>query len=75
MICCGSRLPGEAPVTSQRIYLGGHSTGGTLAMLVGESTDRFRAIFTFGPIDDVRHYGKDNLNFDLSDPGRNSARR
>ena len=28
------------------IYLGGHSTGGTLVLLVSECTDRFRAIFS-----------------------------
>jgi pimeloyl-ACP methyl ester carboxylesterase len=32
-------------VDPQRVYLGGHSTGGTLVMLVAESTDRFRAVF------------------------------
>lgn len=40
-----------------RIYLGGHSTGGTLAMLVAESTDRFRAVFAFGPAGDIAGYG------------------
>jgi hypothetical protein len=31
-------------VDSDRIYLGGHSTGGTLALLVAECSDRFRAV-------------------------------
>ncbi len=55
-------------VDPTRIYLGGHSTGGTLALLVAESSSRFRAVFSFGPIDDVRHYGTDTdfLPFDLS---------
>jgi acetyl esterase/lipase len=44
-------------VDPQRIYLGGHSTGGTLSMLVAESSRRFRAVFAFGPVDDVRNYG------------------
>ena len=44
-------------VDPTRIYLGGHSTGGTLVMLVAESTDRFRAVFSFGPVDDVSGYG------------------
>ena len=44
-------------VDAKRIYLGGHSTGGTLAMLVAESSDRFRAVFAFGPVDDVSGYG------------------
>ncbi len=55
-------------VDPRRIYLGGHSTGGTLALLVAESTDRFRAVFALGPVDDVGAYGEDNLPFDLGDP-------
>jgi dipeptidyl aminopeptidase/acylaminoacyl peptidase len=38
------------------IYLGGHSTGGTLVMLVAACTDRFRAVFSFGPADDISGY-------------------
>ncbi len=45
--------PGVDP---HRIYLGGHSTGGTLALLVAASTDRFRAVFAFGPVEDPRAY-------------------
>lgn len=51
-------------VNPQRIYLGGHSTGGTLVMLVAESTDRFRAVFSFGPVDDVRGYPPQFQPFD-----------
>jgi len=50
-----------------RIYLGGHSTGGTLALLVAESTDRFRSVFSFGPVGDIRGYGQENLPFSISD--------
>ncbi|MHC4718226.1 MAG: alpha/beta hydrolase family protein [Planctomycetota bacterium] len=50
-----------------RIYLGGHSTGGTLALLVAECTDKFRAVFAFGPAADVRDYGAKNVPFDTSD--------
>src|SRR5579883_2120046 len=55
-------------VDPTRIYLGGHSTGGTLALLVAESTDRFRAVFAFGPVDDVSGYGSKDLTFDLKNP-------
>lgn len=44
-------------VDPNRIYLGGHSTGGTLVLLVAECSDRFRAVFSFGPADDVSGYG------------------
>jgi dipeptidyl aminopeptidase/acylaminoacyl peptidase len=49
-----------------RIYLGGHSTGGTLVLLVSECSDRFRAVFSFGPADDVRGYPPDFIPFDTS---------
>jgi acetyl esterase/lipase len=55
-------------VDAARIYLGGHSTGGTLALLVAECSDRFRAIFSFGPVRDVSGYGREYLPFDKSDP-------
>jgi dipeptidyl aminopeptidase/acylaminoacyl peptidase len=45
-------------VDPQRIYLGGHSTGGLIALLAAESTPRFRAVFAFGPVADPRQYGK-----------------
>lgn len=53
-------------VDPNRIYLGGHSTGGTLALLVAASTDRLRAVFSFGPVEDVWGYGPDNLPFDTN---------
>ena len=37
-------------VDPHRIYLGGHSTGGTLVLLVAECSNRFRAVFSFGPV-------------------------
>jgi acetyl esterase/lipase len=53
-------------VDPDRVYLGGHSTGGTLALLVSECSDRFRAVFSFGPADDVAGYGPEYLPFDTS---------
>jgi pimeloyl-ACP methyl ester carboxylesterase len=55
-------------VDPQRIYLGGHSSGGTLALLAAELSGRFRAVFSFGPVDDVGGYGDEVLPFDMSDP-------
>lgn len=43
-------------VDPQRIYLGGHSTGGTLALLVAEMGGKFNAIFAFGPVASVDSY-------------------
>jgi acetyl esterase/lipase len=53
-------------VDPQRIYLGGHSSGGTLVLLVAECSDRFRAVFSFGPTHDVRFYPDELLPFDKS---------
>ena len=58
-------LAGRPDVDPARIYLGGHSTGGTLVLLVAESSDRFRAVFSFGPVSDVSGYGPEYCPFDL----------
>jgi alpha/beta superfamily hydrolase len=65
-------------VDAKRIYLGGHSTGGTMVLLVAECTDRFRAVFSFGPVDDVSGYPpeftpfntRDRKEVELRSPGR-----
>jgi len=51
-------LASRPDVDPKRIYLGGHSTGGLVALLAAESTPRFRAVFAFGPVADPRQYGK-----------------
>jgi acetyl esterase/lipase len=48
-----ARLPYVDPA---RIYLGGHSTGGTLALLVAQTGGRFAAAFAFGPVTRVERY-------------------
>jgi dipeptidyl aminopeptidase/acylaminoacyl peptidase len=58
VIAASEFLAREPYVDPQRIYLGGHSTGGTLVLLVAEVSDRFRATFSFGPTDDPRGYPK-----------------
>lgn len=59
-----AKLPWVDP---NRIYLGGHSTGGTLALLVAEASDeRFRAVISFGPTDSVAGYGQKILPFDVA---------
>lgn len=44
-------------VDPQQIYLGGHSTGGTLVMLIAEMTNRFKATFSLGPVASPIQYG------------------
>jgi len=62
-------LASQPGIDPNRIYLGGHSTGGTLALLTAESTNKFRAVFSLGPVDDIRGYGTEFIFFDH----RNSA--
>ncbi len=54
-------------VDSGQIYLGGHSTGGTLVMLVAASSDRFRAVFSLGPVAAASHYGGEFVYCDPQD--------
>ena len=45
-------------VDPNRIYLGGHSTGGSLVLMTAEASSRFRAVFSFGPVGQLSLYGK-----------------
>ena len=55
-------------VDKKRIYLAGHSTGGTMALLVAAASGKkVRAVFSFGPVDDMRGYGQDYLLFNAND--------
>ncbi|HEY1186711.1 MAG TPA: prolyl oligopeptidase family serine peptidase [Gemmata sp.] len=66
-------------VDPAHIYLGGHSTGGTLVMLVAAVPNPFRAVFSFGPAEDISGYpaqfrGAVNMSdpreVELRSPGR-----
>lgn len=59
-------LGAQKYVDPQRIYLGGHSTGGTLVLLVAECSPRFRAVFSFGPVHNVESYPPEYLPFNKS---------
>jgi acetyl esterase/lipase len=61
-------LAKQPNVDPKRIYLGGHSTGGTLALLVAAAVgpNRLRSVFAFGPVDEIAGYG-DELPFDVND--------
>lgn len=53
VIAAADWLAKQPHVDPTRIFLGGHSTGGTLALLVAAQTDKFRAVFSFGPVDEA----------------------
>lgn len=57
IIAAADFLAKQPGVDPKRIYLGGHSTGGTMALLVAASTPRFRAVFSYGPIGNTAKYG------------------
>ncbi|MDM8552669.1 prolyl oligopeptidase family serine peptidase [Desulfobacterales bacterium HSG2] len=54
-------------VDPKQIYLGGHSTGGTMVMLVGACSARFRAIFSLGPVAGSAQYGGNYVYCDPKD--------
>jgi pimeloyl-ACP methyl ester carboxylesterase len=58
-------LAKQPNVDPKRIYLGGHSTGGTLALLVAAAAGpaRFRSVFSLGPVAQIGDYGTDELPF------------
>jgi acetyl esterase/lipase len=68
VLAAADYLAGQDFVDTRRLYLGGHSTGGTLVFLAAASTDRFRAVFSFGPVEDVRGYPPVYLPFDPTNP-------
>jgi Fe-S cluster assembly iron-binding protein IscA/alpha/beta superfamily hydrolase len=68
VLAAAAFLAKQPSVDPERIYLGGHSTGGTLVLLVAECSDRFRAVFSFGPVDDVFGYGPASNPFVMTDP-------
>lgn len=45
-------------VDPERIYLAGHSTGGTLVLLAAALSDGYRAAFALGPVGSVQDYGE-----------------
>jgi acetyl esterase/lipase len=74
VLAAAEYLSAQPYVDRGRIYLGGHSTGGTLVMLVAEMSDRFRAVFAFGPVGDVRGYGGQFVYHPPGDPNETLLR-
>jgi len=54
-------------VDPERVYLIGHSTGGTLVLLAAEYGMKARAVVSFGPVPMGVSYGPDAVNFDVGD--------
>ncbi|MBN9520582.1 alpha/beta fold hydrolase [bacterium] len=67
VVACAAYLRTLPYVDPDRVYLGGHSTGGTVALLAAEYTDTFRAVFSFGPVDTPTNYPDEYAGFNTSD--------
>jgi acetyl esterase/lipase len=70
VLAAAEYLAKQPYVDPDRIYLGGHSTGGTLALLTAEVSSRFRAVFSFGPVGRGTSYGEElfPIDFQKLDP-------
>ena len=68
-------LAAQPGIDPHRIYLGGHSTGATLVLLVAEASPRFRAVFAFGPVADPAEYGATEMPLDPTNEREMNLRR
>lgn len=67
-VLAAARFLAKQPfVDPDAIVLGGHSTGGTLALLAAATGYAFRAVIAFGPVDDPASYGAEALTYDPED--------
>ncbi|MEM6862689.1 MAG: prolyl oligopeptidase family serine peptidase [Myxococcota bacterium] len=67
VIAALSYLKARNDVDPERVFLGGHSTSATLALLAAAATDEFAGVFAFGPVSDPLMYGEEALHFDPAD--------
>lgn len=76
VLAAAEHLARQPHVDPARIYLGGHSTGGTLALLTAQTSGRFSAVLAFGPVSHIDRYGPSQLpvNFNLHDPKERKLR-
>ena len=56
VLAAAEQLKRLSYIDPERIYLGGHSTGGTLALLTAAMKTPFKAVFAFGPVASADHY-------------------
>lgn len=61
-------------VDPSRIYIGGHSTGGTRVLLAAAYTDIFRAVFALSPVADIRNHNRAQFVFDSSNRAERMVR-
>jgi len=54
-------------VDAKRVFLGGHGTGATLALLISEVSSRFAGVFAFGPVTEVHRYASSIVPVNFSE--------
>ncbi|WP_205529452.1 alpha/beta hydrolase family protein [Taibaiella koreensis] len=64
IVAAAKYLAQQPGIDPKRIYLGGHSTGGTKVILAAEYSNLFRAAFSFGAAAAIDNYDPADLNFD-----------
>lgn len=64
IIDAGKFLAKHPNVDPNRLYLGGHSTGGTAVLLVAASTSLFKGVISLGPTD--TDYGEDDVPYKVT---------
>ncbi|HYD87980.1 MAG TPA: alpha/beta fold hydrolase [Vitreimonas sp.] len=70
-------LKTQAGIDSERIYLAGHSVGGTLAMLAGQASSNYRAVASFSGSPDQLLFCREYAQitpFDLNDLAESEMR-
>ncbi|WP_081173435.1 alpha/beta hydrolase family protein [Rhizobium rhizosphaerae] len=71
VLAAAERLRGLPGVDPDRIYLAGHSIGGTLTLMAAQASPMFRAAASFSPNPDGRSFFRrfpEDIRFDTSDP-------
>lgn len=74
ILAATDHLAGLSYVDPDQIYLGGHSTGGTMVMLVGAQTDRYKAVFALGPVASANQYGGEYVYCDSNNEAEMNLR-
>lgn len=58
LVAATAWLKQQPGVDPNQVYLGGHSSGGTMVLLASEYAHAWAGVFAFGPVTDPRVYGQ-----------------
>lgn len=74
VLAAAEQLSRVGYVNRERIYLAGHGTGATLALLAAATSTRFAGVFAFGPVADVERYSLSAVPVNFRDYGEEEVR-